>query len=57
VVVLPFNNFSGRASDDDTVDGLTEDLATSFVCVRNSAFTCKGKPADIKRVGEELGVR
>jgi adenylate cyclase len=27
------------------------------VIARNSAFTYKGKPIDIKRVGEELGVR
>ena len=30
---------------------------TFLVIARNSAFTYKGKPIDIKRVGEELGVR
>ena len=28
-----------------------------LVIARNSAFTYKGKPIDVKRVGEELGVR
>ena len=64
VVVLPFNNLGGEGVDDDAVDGMTEDLTTDLsrvtgflVIARNSAFTYKGKPIDIKRVGEELGVR
>src|SRR5207248_7007427 len=28
-----------------------------FVIARNSAFTYKGKPVDVKRVAQELGVR
>jgi TolB-like protein/class 3 adenylate cyclase len=63
-VVLPFNNLGGEGVNDDTVDGITEDLTTDLsrvpgflVIARNSAFTYKGKPVDIKRVGEELGVR
>jgi TolB-like protein len=63
-VVLPFNNLGGEGIDEDTVDGITEDLTTDLsrvpgflVIARNSAFTYKGKPIDIKRVGEELGVR
>jgi TolB-like protein len=50
--------------DDATVDALTEDLTSDlarvydlFVIGRSSAFTYKGKPIDIKHVGEELGVR
>jgi TolB-like protein/tetratricopeptide (TPR) repeat protein len=64
VVVLPFNNLGGEGVEEDVVDGITEDLTTDFsrvpeflVIARNSAFTYKGKPIDIKRVGEELGVR
>ena len=63
-MVLPFNNLGGEGVDEDTVDGITEDLTTDLsrwpgflVIARNSAFTYKGKPIDIKRVGEELGVR
>jgi TolB-like protein len=64
LVVLPLNNLGGDGVTDDTVDGITDDLTTEvsrlagfLVIARNSAFTYKGKPIDIKRVGEELGVR
>ena len=55
---------AATAWSDYVVDGITEDLTTDLsrlpgflVIARNSAFTYKGKPIDIKRVGEELGVR
>ena len=64
LVVLPFNNLGGSGVEDYIVDGITEDLTTDLsrlpdflVIARNSAFTYKGKPIDIRRVGEELGVR
>ena len=64
LVVLPFNNFGGDGVQDYIVDGITEDLTTDLssvpgflVIARNSAFTYKGKPIDIKRIGDELGVR
>jgi adenylate cyclase len=64
VVVLPLNNLGGNGVDDDVVGGITDDLTTYIarapgflVIARNSAFTYKGKPIDIRRVGEELGVR
>ena len=64
VVVLPLNNLGGDGVDEDVVDGITEDLTTDLarsrdflVIARNSAFTYKGKPIDVRRVGEELGVR
>ena len=64
LVVLPFINLGGENMDDATVDALTEDLTSDlarvydlFVIGRSSAFSYKGKPIDIKRVGEELGVR
>jgi TolB-like protein/class 3 adenylate cyclase/tetratricopeptide (TPR) repeat protein len=64
IVALPFNNLGGEGVEEDVVDGITEDLTTDLsrvpdflVIARNSAFTYKGKPIDVKRVGEELGVR
>src|SRR5208282_88145 len=50
IVVLPFTNLSGDASQDYFADGITENLTTdlsrlsgSFVIARNTAFTYKGK--------------
>ena len=64
IVVLPFANLSGDASQDYFVDGLTDNLTTdlarikgSFVIARNTAFTYKGKNVDAKEIGKQLGVR
>jgi adenylate cyclase len=64
IVVLPFTNLSGDASQDYFADGITENLTTdlsrlsgSFVIARNTAFTFKGKNVDAKEIGKELGVR
>ena len=64
IVVLPFANLSGDASQDYFADGITENLTTdlsrlsgSFVIARNTAFTFKGKNADARQIGKELGVR
>ena len=64
IVVLPFANLSGDPEQDYFVDGITESLTTdlsringSFVIARNTAFTFKGKPIDVKRLGRELNVR
>jgi len=64
IVVLPFTNLSNDPEQDYFVDGITDDLTTdlsqisdSFVIARNTAFTYKGKAADTKQVGRELGVR
>jgi len=64
IVVLPFRNLSGDPSQEYLADGITEDLtsdlsriAGSFVISRNTAFTFKGKAADARQVGRELGVR
>ena len=64
IVVLPFENLSGDKEQDYFADGLTDDLTTdlshlpdSFVIARNTAFTFKGKPVDVKQLGRELGVR
>jgi TolB-like protein/Flp pilus assembly protein TadD len=64
IVVLPFANLSNDPEQDYFVDGVTESLTTdlsrisgSFVIGRHTAFTYKGKHVDLKRVGQELGVR
>ena len=64
IVVLPFTNLSGDASQDYFADGVTENLTTdlsrirnSFVIARNTAFSFKGKNVDAKAISKELGVR
>jgi TolB-like protein/class 3 adenylate cyclase/rhodanese-related sulfurtransferase len=64
IAVLPFDNMSGDAEQDYFTDGMTEDLITDlskisglFVISRNSTFTYKGKPVEVREVAEELGVR
>jgi TolB-like protein len=64
IVVLPFVNIGGDPEQDYFVDGVTESLTTdlsringAFVIARNTAFTFKGKPVDVKRLGRELNVR
>jgi TolB-like protein len=64
IVVLPFTNIGDDPEQDYFVDGMTESLTTdlsriagSFVIARNTAFTYKGKPNDVKRIGRELNVR
>jgi TolB-like protein/class 3 adenylate cyclase len=64
IAVLPFQNMSGDPEQEYFSDGMVEDIITAlsrfkslFVIARNSSFTYKGKPVDIKRVGRELGVR
>jgi TolB-like protein/class 3 adenylate cyclase/tetratricopeptide (TPR) repeat protein len=63
MVVLPFINIGGSQDQDHFVDGITESLTTdlsrlpdSFVIARNTAFTYKNKPVDVKQIGRELGV-
>jgi len=62
--VLPFANLSNDPDQDYFADGITDDLTTdltrisgSLVIARNTAFTYKGKPVDVKQLGRELGVR
>jgi adenylate cyclase len=64
LVVLPFLNLSGAPEHEHLADGITEDLTTdlsqlpgALVIARSSALRYKGKPVDIKQVGEALGVR
>jgi adenylate cyclase len=64
IAVLPFQNMSGDSEQDYFADGIVEEIITAlsrfrqlFVIARNSSFTYKGRAADIKEVGRELGVR
>jgi adenylate cyclase len=64
LVVLPFTNLSGDASQDYVADGITENLTTDLSRIRNSfviasttAFTYRGKTVDAKEIGKALGVR
>jgi|SRR5215475_2092221 len=64
IVVLPFTNLSNDPEQEYFADGITDDLTSdlsrisgSFVIARNTAFTYKGKPVNVKQVGRELGVR
>ncbi len=64
IVVLPFTNLSDDREQQYFADGITEDVTTDlsrlahmFVISRNTAFTYRNKPTDIKQIGRELGVR
>jgi adenylate cyclase len=64
IAVLPFDNMSGDPDQAYFSDGITEDLITDlsrvsglFVVARNTMFTYKGRPVNVQRVGDELGVR
>ena len=64
MVVLPFANIGGDPEQEHFVDGVTESLTTDLsrirgavVIARNTAFTYKGKPLDVKTIGRELNVR
>jgi len=64
IAVLPFQNLSGDPDQEYFADGVVEDIITAlsrmrwlFVIARNSSFTYKGRPVDVKQVGRELGVR
>jgi TolB-like protein len=64
VAVLPFVNLSSDPEQEYFADGVVEDITMAlsrfhwlFVIARNSSFTYKGRPVDVKQVGRELGVR
>ncbi|HZZ22480.1 MAG TPA: adenylate/guanylate cyclase domain-containing protein [Roseiarcus sp.] len=64
IVVLPFANIGGDPEQEAFVDGVTESLTTDLsrirgavVIARNTAFTYKGKPIDVKTIGRELNIR
>jgi len=64
IAVLPFANMSGDPEQEYIADGITENITTAlskikemFVMARTSTMTYKDKPATVKQVSEELGVR
>ena len=64
IAVLPFENIGTDSKWDHFADGITEDIVTDlshskdlFVVARNSTEVYKGKPADVRNVGRDLGVR
>jgi TolB-like protein len=64
IAALPFLNLSGDPEQEYFADGIVEDIISAlsrigwlFVISRNSSFTYKGRPVDVKQVGRELGVR
>jgi TolB-like protein/Tfp pilus assembly protein PilF len=63
IAVLPFVNMSGDTEQEYFSDGITEEIITAlsktpklFVIARTSSFKYKGKQADVRTVGRELGV-
>jgi serine/threonine-protein kinase len=64
VAVLPFLDLSPERDFEYFCDGLTEELIDSLaqvqgldVVARTSAFEFKGKPHDVRAIGQRLGVR
>ena len=64
IAVMPFVNSSGDPEQEYFSDGISEDIITDLsrlerlvVIARNSSFTYKGQHVDVRKVGQELGVR
>jgi non-specific serine/threonine protein kinase len=64
VAVLPFRNMSSDPENEYFSDGLAEELISALarvdglrVASRTSAFAFKGKNEDVRKIGEQLGVR
>ncbi len=64
IAVLPFTNISGDPEEEYFADGLSEEIITAlsfvpwlFVIARNSSFIYKGLAIDVRKVGDELGIR
>ncbi len=64
IVILPFDNLSGDKEQDYFADGMVEaitaalgNISSLFVIARNTAFTYKGRPTNVRDIGTELGVR
>jgi TolB-like protein/class 3 adenylate cyclase len=63
VAVLPFDDMSGRSEFSYFGDGVAEDIISMLsrvpdlkVVARNSSFTYKGQPVDVRKIGAGLGV-
>ena len=64
VAVLPFNDMSATHDQQYLADGITEELITGLakfpeflVVARDSTFTYKDKPTDVRQVGKDLNAR
>ena len=64
IAVLPLDNLSGDPQQDLLIEGLSEDVITElsrfrslFVIARNSSFSFRGQPRDVRAIAAELGVR
>ena len=64
IAVLPFERIGNDSKWDRFADGITEDIVIDlshskdlFVVARNSTEVYRGKPADVRDVGRDLGVR
>jgi TolB-like protein len=64
IAVLPFTNVGGDAEQESFADGISEDIITALtrhrwflVIARNSSFSYKAQPTDVKQVATELGAR
>jgi TolB-like protein len=64
IAVLPFENIGSDPKWDRFAVGITEDIVTDlshskdlFVVARNSTEVYKDKPADVRSIGRDLGVR
>ncbi|MDQ5873223.1 MAG: tetratricopeptide repeat protein, partial [Acidobacteriota bacterium] len=64
IAVLPFRNLSPDKENEYFSDGITEEIINALtkvealrVASRTSAFAFKGRDEDIRKIGEQLGVR
>lgn len=64
IAVLPFTNMSDDPEQEFFSDGITEDIITALsrisgllVIARNSTMVYKGQAVDVRKVGQEQGVR
>ena len=63
IAVLPFDDMSANKEQQYLADGVTDELITGLakfpdlqVVARNSTFTYKDKPTDVRQIGKDLGV-
>jgi serine/threonine-protein kinase len=64
IAVLPFRNMSAEKENEYFTDGITEEIIHALskiealrVASRTSSFAFKEKAEDVRRIGEQLGVR
>jgi adenylate cyclase len=64
IAILPFRNMSLDPEQDFLADGIVDELTSAlsrfrslFVIARSSTLAYKDRPADVKQVSHELGVR